>query len=64
MLNRKLLYTALSRAKQSIILISTEENLKQCIKRKNKRNSLLDFMFIYHKDNQLINFIDFYTNYK
>jgi hypothetical protein len=62
MLNRNLLYTALSRAKQTIILISTEENLKKCIKRKVKRNSLLDYIFRYYNNKQLIEFIDYYKN--
>jgi exodeoxyribonuclease V alpha subunit len=48
MLNRNLLYTALSRAKKSIILISTVENLNTCINKKIKRNSLLNNMITYY----------------
>lgn len=60
LLNRNILYTALSRAQKSIILISTQENLKKCIKKKIKRNSLLDYMFKYQDSNDITEFSDYY----
>ena len=60
LLNRNILYTALSRAQKSIILISTRENLEICIKKKIKRNSLLDNMFKYQNCNYSTEFLDYY----
>lgn len=60
LLNRNILYTALSRAQKSIILISSKDNLEKCIKRKVKRLSLLDYMFTYYKSNSSDKFSDYY----
>ncbi len=47
LLNRNTLYTAISRAKKSVTLISTEKILNKAIERKNTRISLLENMFKY-----------------
>jgi exodeoxyribonuclease V alpha subunit len=59
LLNRNILYTALSRAQKSIILISSKENLEKC-KRKVKRNSLLDYMFTYYNSEYDNDFCTYY----
>ena len=60
LLNRNILYTALSRAQKSITLISSKENLEKCIKRKVKRNSLLDFMFTFYNSEYDNDFCTYY----
>ncbi len=60
LLNRNILYTAMSRAQKSITLVSTEENLKTCLKKKSNRNSLLDHMIKYYASDDIIEFSDYY----
>jgi exodeoxyribonuclease V alpha subunit len=64
LLNRNILYTALSRAKKKIILMSEPYVLTKAIKTKLKRNSLLDFMCKYFKiyDNEEEDFIEYFKN--
>jgi ATP-dependent exoDNAse (exonuclease V) alpha subunit len=63
LLNRNTLYTAISRAKNSVTLIVTEKILAKAIKRKNKRKSLLVDMIKYYKLNNVsIPFPKYYGN--
>ena len=50
----------MSRAQKSITLVSTEENLKTCLKKKSNRNSLLDHMIKYYASDDIIEFSDYY----
>ena len=61
LLNRNVLYTGLSRAKKSILLISSEKVLDKCIGNKIKRNSLMDIMIEYFNTKSIIDFIDYYN---
>lgn len=63
LLNRNILYTMLSRAKEKITLISTKENLDKCLSRKIKRNSLLDFMFKYYNEQSKLTFEKYMDSY-
>jgi exodeoxyribonuclease V alpha subunit len=66
LLNRNTLYTAISRAKNSVCLIVTEKVLAKAIKRKNKRNTLLVSMLGYwsNQENQIVQFNEFYLKEK
>jgi hypothetical protein len=63
LLNRNTLYTAISRAKNSVCLIVTEKILAKAIKRKNKRNCLLTHILKYYADpaNLSSSFEQFFT---
>lgn len=56
LLNRNTLYTAISRAKKSVCILATEKILAKAIKRKNKRNSLLSFLFNYYQTKNIETF--------
>ena len=60
MANKNLLYTALSRAKKNITLIATEELIKYALTKTYKRNSLMEHMCCYYKNNINKNFVDYY----
>lgn len=64
LLNRNILYTGLSRAKKSILLISSKEVLDKCINKKIKRNSMMDLMIQYLSDscNETLTFEEYYKN--
>ncbi len=65
LLNRNTLYTAISRAKNSVCLIVTEKILAKAIKRKNKRKCLLVSMLKYYTDpaNLTMGFDQFFNQY-
>lgn len=62
LLNRNTLYTAISRAKKSVSIIVTEKILSKAIKKKNKRYSLLSFMFNYYQKKINETFQEFLSN--
>ena len=59
LLNRNTLYTAISRAKKSVCILVTEKILAKAIKKKNKRNSLLSFLFTYYQTENIETFENF-----
>ncbi len=65
LLNRNTLYTAISRAKNSVCLIVTEKILAKAIKRKNKRKCLLVPMLKYYAvpANLTMGFDQFFNQY-
>ncbi len=59
MLTRNLLYTALSRAKKKLIIISQKENINKAIKNPIERLTLMDQMLNYYSEGNKLDFIDY-----